>query len=144
MGHFEYEQYWISMSLSNFLLPNLQYGIYLTWAHISMDQIQMQYPSWTKYRCNIHMAISVCRTLGIPARSVTNFSSAHDCDGMSSMDYHWTIDGMPLDDHNHNHVWWGQFVLKSFSCHVKHSMQQRRTWWHNMFIYTQLLGHLII
>ncbi|WAR12501.1 TGMH-like protein, partial [Mya arenaria] len=48
---------------------------------------------------------SVCRALGIPARSVTNFSSAHDTDGSISIDKHFNTDGEPLEDYNSDSVW---------------------------------------
>ncbi|WAR12580.1 TGMH-like protein [Mya arenaria] len=48
---------------------------------------------------------SVCRALGIPARSVTNFSSAHDTDGSISIDTHFNTDGEPLEKYNKDSVW---------------------------------------
>lgn len=47
----------------------------------------------------------VCRAMGIPARSVTNFASAHDCDGSITIDAHWTPEGQPLDELNSDSVW---------------------------------------
>ncbi|CAG5134110.1 unnamed protein product, partial [Candidula unifasciata] len=39
------------------------------------------------------VATTVCRTLGIPARSVTNYSSAHDTDGSITVDHHLKANG---------------------------------------------------
>ena len=39
------------------------------------------------------LAFSVCRALGMPCRSVTNFSSAHDTDQSMTIDYCVTKDG---------------------------------------------------
>jgi transglutaminase 1 len=52
---------------------------------------------------------TLCRTLGIPARCVTNFKSAHDKDFSMTIDHHITSGGVPLkwlDDSVWNfHVW---------------------------------------
>lgn len=48
---------------------------------------------------------SLCRCLGIPARSVTNFASAHDVDGSITIDQHWTADFKPFDSLNDDSVW---------------------------------------
>lgn len=34
----------------------------------------------------------VCRALGIPCRSVTNFCSAHDSDGSITIDTYWDLE----------------------------------------------------
>ncbi|XP_060077070.1 hemocyte protein-glutamine gamma-glutamyltransferase-like [Ylistrum balloti] len=46
-----------------------------------------------------------CRALGIPTRSVTNFSSAHDTDTSVTIDYHLNAEGEFLDDKNHDSIW---------------------------------------
>ncbi|WAR13577.1 TGM1-like protein, partial [Mya arenaria] len=55
---------------------------------------------------------SVCRALGIPTRSVSNFNSAHDQDGNITIDYHYNSQGERLHGENFNrdsvwnfHVW---------------------------------------
>ncbi|XP_060561323.1 hemocyte protein-glutamine gamma-glutamyltransferase-like isoform X2 [Ruditapes philippinarum] len=48
---------------------------------------------------------TVCRALGIPARSVTNFASAHDTDGSITIDYHYNEKMEPLEDENNDSVW---------------------------------------
>ncbi|XP_052816725.1 hemocyte protein-glutamine gamma-glutamyltransferase-like isoform X2 [Mya arenaria] len=48
---------------------------------------------------------TVCRALGIPARTVTNFSSSHDSDGSISIDKHFNTDGEPLEEYNCDSVW---------------------------------------
>ncbi|CAL1532742.1 unnamed protein product [Lymnaea stagnalis] len=56
------------------------------------------------------LSTTICRTLGIPARSVSNFQSAHDSDGSITIDFHYTSKG-ELDDSVKNdsiwnfHVW---------------------------------------
>jgi len=49
--------------------------------------------------------MAVCRSLGIPARSVTNFASAHDCDGSITIDSYWDESGKPMEDLNEDSVW---------------------------------------
>ncbi|ELU14710.1 hypothetical protein CAPTEDRAFT_122859, partial [Capitella teleta] len=58
-------------------------------------------------QCWVFSAVvtSVARALGLPARSVTNFSSAHDCDGSITIDCHWKPDGTPLEEYNQDSVW---------------------------------------
>ncbi|KAL5022286.1 hypothetical protein ScPMuIL_001441 [Solemya velum] len=48
---------------------------------------------------------TLCRTLGLPCRSITNFSSAHDCDGSISIDVHWTKDWELMEDFNADSIW---------------------------------------
>ena len=48
---------------------------------------------------------SVCRALGIPARSVTNFSSAHDTHGSLTIDTFIGSDGKVLEDLNSDSIW---------------------------------------
>ena len=52
--------------------------------------------------------MSVCRALGIPCRSVTNFGSAHDCDSSITIDVHWTFKGDPLEELNTDSIWYGR------------------------------------
>jgi transglutaminase 1 len=54
---------------------------------------------------NMDWSITVCRALGIPARSVTNFASAHDTDGSITIDYHYNEKMEPLEDENNDSVW---------------------------------------
>ncbi|XP_045202476.2 protein-glutamine gamma-glutamyltransferase K-like [Mercenaria mercenaria] len=51
------------------------------------------------------VATTVCRALGIPARSVTNFSSAHDTDGSMTIDKYFNTDLKEIEDLNHDSVW---------------------------------------
>lgn len=44
------------------------------------------------------LVTTVSRAIGLPCRSVTNFSSAHDTDGSISIDKHLNIDGQPARD----------------------------------------------
>ncbi|XP_053385851.1 hemocyte protein-glutamine gamma-glutamyltransferase-like [Mercenaria mercenaria] len=48
---------------------------------------------------------TVCRALGIPARSVTNFASAHDTDGSITIDCHFDQKGRPLKCYDEDSVW---------------------------------------
>ncbi|XP_061163018.1 protein-glutamine gamma-glutamyltransferase K-like [Saccostrea echinata] len=55
------------------------------------------------------LTTTICRCLGIPTRSVTNFDSAHDTDSSMTIDSHWDEDGEPIEDMNDSvwnfHVW---------------------------------------
>ncbi len=48
---------------------------------------------------------SVCRALGIPCRSVTNYASAHDCDASITIDVHINSDGQPINEYNDDSIW---------------------------------------
>ncbi|KAL8590514.1 hypothetical protein ACOMHN_010950 [Nucella lapillus] len=48
---------------------------------------------------------TVCRALGLPARSVTNFASAHDVDTSITIDLHYSSKGDPLEDMNEDSIW---------------------------------------
>ncbi|XP_071792486.1 protein-glutamine gamma-glutamyltransferase K-like [Asterias amurensis] len=48
---------------------------------------------------------TVLRCLGIPSRSVTNYSSAHDTDSSLTIDKHFSPDGTPADFYNNDSVW---------------------------------------
>uniref|UniRef100_A0A0B7A7F1 protein-glutamine gamma-glutamyltransferase n=1 Tax=Arion vulgaris TaxID=1028688 RepID=A0A0B7A7F1_9EUPU len=51
------------------------------------------------------VATTICRALGIPARSVTNFGSAHDTDGSITIDVHFKPNGELDDSNNYDSVW---------------------------------------
>ena len=48
---------------------------------------------------------TILRTLGIPARSVTNYASAHDTDSSMTIDKHFDIDGEPVEWMDSDSVW---------------------------------------
>ncbi|NP_001154909.1 extracellular transglutaminase [Strongylocentrotus purpuratus] len=48
---------------------------------------------------------TLCRTLGIPCRTITNFESAHDSDANLTLDYHFNEEGDPLEDLNDDSIW---------------------------------------
>ena len=50
-------------------------------------------------------SFSALRTLGIPARSVSNFRSAHDTHFNRAIDYYTTEDGEPIEDMNDDSIW---------------------------------------
>lgn len=81
----------------------------------SVDVIETYWkkrPDMTKYgQCWVFSGIlcSLYRTLGIPARSVTNFCSGHDHDGSNTIDIHFDHKGQSLSDYDDStwnfHVW---------------------------------------
>ncbi|GBL83080.1 Hemocyte protein-glutamine gamma-glutamyltransferase [Araneus ventricosus] len=48
---------------------------------------------------------TVCRALGIPCRSVTNFVSAHDTDDSLTVDKYFDADGNDLAEFNEDSIW---------------------------------------
>ena len=57
--------------------------------------------------CSPNVAL---RTLGIPARPITNFSSAHDADANRAIDHYFDERGRPLDMSSDS-VWLANDVL---------------------------------
>ena len=52
-----------------------------------------------------HIYFLVCRAIGIPCRSITNFSSAHDTHQNITIDTYLEEDGEEIYDLNHDSVW---------------------------------------
>ncbi|XP_076448820.1 protein-glutamine gamma-glutamyltransferase Z-like [Babylonia areolata] len=52
-----------------------------------------------------HVLTAVCRALGLPCRSVTNFDSAHDTDGSCSIDCYYDKDGKELKHLKKDSIW---------------------------------------
>ncbi|XP_045470939.1 annulin [Harmonia axyridis] len=48
---------------------------------------------------------TICRALGLPTRTVTNYSSAHDTQGSLTVDYFLNQDGDFVEDMNSDSVW---------------------------------------
>lgn len=48
---------------------------------------------------------TICRALGIPARSVTNYASAHDTDGSITIDVHYDHKRKPLREFDEDSIW---------------------------------------
>lgn len=48
---------------------------------------------------------TVCRALGIPARTVTNFMSAHDTDASLTVDKFFDAEDKPITDVNSDSIW---------------------------------------
>ncbi|XP_063970507.1 protein-glutamine gamma-glutamyltransferase K-like [Lytechinus pictus] len=48
---------------------------------------------------------TLCRTLGIPCRTITNFESAHDSDANLTLDYHFDEEGFSKSDMDDDSIW---------------------------------------
>ncbi|XP_011300177.1 annulin isoform X2 [Fopius arisanus] len=59
---------------------------------------------------------TVCRTLGIPCRVVTNYSSAHDTQGSLTVDYFVDAEGRIMEELNSDSIWnfhvWDEVWMK--------------------------------
>lgn len=51
------------------------------------------------------MLLSVARTIGIPSRIITNYSSAHDTQGSLTVDYFVDSEGKVLEEMNSDSIW---------------------------------------
>ena len=49
--------------------------------------------------------VVVLRCLGIPARPVTNFESAHDGDGNRALDRYWDLQDEMVEEKSHDSIW---------------------------------------
>jgi len=49
---------------------------------------------------------TVCRTLGIPCRVVTNYSSAHDTQSSLTVDYFVNAEGKIMEELNSDSIWY--------------------------------------
>ena len=57
----------------------------------------------------VYLWFTVCRALGLPCRSVTNFRSAHDSDASITIDKYWDIAGnqeTALPDLDRDEIWY--------------------------------------
>jgi transglutaminase 1 len=71
-------------------------------------KIFRQYGDNVKYaQCWVFSAVctTLCRALGIPCRTVTNFESAHDTDRSVTIDTHFDFNGKPMEYLNRDSVW---------------------------------------
>lgn len=48
---------------------------------------------------------TVLRTLGIPARPVTNFESAHDGDANRTLDRYWDLQDELVEEKSRDSIW---------------------------------------
>lgn len=63
-------------------------------------------PKYNYDRSYIHCLCTVLRTIGIPARPVTNFESAHDSDGNRALDRYWDLQDEIVDDKSNDSIWY--------------------------------------
>ncbi len=74
---------------------------------------------------------TMCRALGIPARTITNFVSAHDTDDSLTVDKFFTKEGEPISDVNSDSIW---------NFHVWTDCWMSRYWSH-LFKYLSYIGY---
>lgn len=94
----------------------------LPWAWTGSVEILTQYMASKKSvkygQCWVFSGLvtTLCRALGIPTRSVTNFESAHDTDASMTIDFHWNEEDEPIDKMNDSvwnfHVWNESWFLR--------------------------------
>ena len=51
------------------------------------------------------MSLPVLRTMGIPARPVTNFESAHDADANRAIDYFYDLEDEMVEEKSGDSIW---------------------------------------
>lgn len=59
----------------------------------------------SKVKLFILLLIPVCRAIGIPARTITNYSSAHDTQSSLTVDYFMDDKGNIMEELNSDSIW---------------------------------------
>ena len=59
----------------------------------------------TKLTLLILLCLTVCRALGLPSRTITNYQSAHDTHKSLTVDRFFSTNLEPLDDRNRDSIW---------------------------------------
>ena len=81
------------------------------------NNISLVLSSWNWSLFHLWIGL-VCRALGIPARSITNFSSAHDTHGGLTIDTFIGDDGKVVEELNSDSIW-NFHVWNEYGCRDK-------------------------
>ncbi|GFO48459.1 protein-glutamine gamma-glutamyltransferase k [Plakobranchus ocellatus] len=77
---------------------------------------------------------TVCRALGLPSRSLTNFQSAHDTDRTATIDSYKDENGEDLSEYNADSIWnfhcWNDVWINRHDLDSSSSARDRYSGWH--------------
>ncbi|GFO48461.1 protein-glutamine gamma-glutamyltransferase k [Plakobranchus ocellatus] len=81
-----------------------------------------------------HVLTTVCRALGLPCRSLTNFQSAHDRDKTATIDNYKDENGEDLSEYNADSIWnfhcWNDVWINRPDLDSKSGARGRYSGWH--------------